>query len=49
MTTCDEGYGPGAPPALLQMAWPVAVLALAVFANVLWIGVLGYLLVRLLA
>ena len=47
--TVDEGDAPGAQPALLHKAWPIAWLAFAVFVNVLWIGVLGYLLVRLLA
>jgi hypothetical protein len=31
-----------------QVAWPFARLAAAVLANVLWIGALGYALVRLL-
>jgi hypothetical protein len=55
--TIDEGDAPDAQPAVLHKAWPIAGLAFAVFVNVLWIsvlgyllvGVLGYLLVRLLA
>jgi hypothetical protein len=46
--TVDEGGAPGAQPALLHKAWPIAGLAFAVFVNVLWIGVLGYLLVGVL-
>jgi hypothetical protein len=49
VTTSDEGDAPSAQLALMHRVWPVAALALAAFVNVLWIGVLGYLLVRLLA
>jgi hypothetical protein len=35
--------------ALLRTVWPLAGLALAVSVNLLWIGVLGYWLVWLLA
>ena len=44
VTTGDQGDAPSA-----LLVWPVAALALAAFVNVLWIGALGYLLIRLLA
>ena len=34
--------------ALLQRVWPFAGLTIALLVNVLWIGVLGYALIRLL-
>ena len=37
-----------AAPSLWQRAWPITALTLALLVNLLWIGALGYALVRLL-
>ena len=44
MTTTDNN----AAPSVWKRAWPFVGLAAAVLVNVLWLGVLGYELVRLL-
>ena len=44
MTTTDNN----AAPAVWKRAWPIVGLAMAVLVNALWLGVLGYELVRLL-
>jgi hypothetical protein len=49
LTGCDNRAAPSALLALLRGGEPLAALALAVIVNVLWISLLGYLLVRLLA
>ena len=47
MTATDKDDAP-ALLALWERLWPLAGLALALIVNVLWIGGLGYALVRLL-
>ena len=44
-----QSKAPGAVMAVLNRVWPSMVVALAIVANVVWIGVLGYALVALLA
>jgi hypothetical protein len=44
VTTTDNN----AAPAVWKRAWPIVGLAMAVLVNALWLGVLGYELVRLL-
>lgn len=46
-TAADKDEG-GAAPTQWRRAWPIAGLALAAVVNVLWVGVLGYTLVKLL-
>ena len=46
MTTIDNNTS--AALSLWQRAWPLTGLALALLVNVLWIGALGYALVKLL-
>ena len=46
MSAIDKNNSSGA-FALWQRLWPLACLALALLVNVLWIGALGYALVRL--
>ena len=48
MTHTGKNYTPATFRALLRQAWPPAALVGAVLVNVLWIGVLGYALIRLL-
>jgi hypothetical protein len=45
VTTTDNN---NAAPSVWKRAWPLVGLAAAVLVNVLWLGVLGYELVRLL-
>ena len=47
MTAIEKNNSSGA-LALWQRLWPLACLAVALLVNVLWIGALGYALVRLL-
>jgi hypothetical protein len=42
-----QSKAPGAVTAVLNRVWPSMVVALAIVANVVWIGVLGYALVAL--
>jgi hypothetical protein len=47
MTAADKDDAP-ALLALWRRVWPLAALALGLLVNVMWVGALGYALVRLL-